>query len=222
MPRREHRHVELCDNCWGRVKFFCRQSLTICAEMKRKLTMQLRNKFDNFILSRPELRAEDRKSIMLHIRGGDRARKYLNYGLDLYAQTLHHIYNLTRLRQVLIFCELASDAAYVKETLFFMELKKNHLWNSVTFVVGGDPVESWSRMVQGAVLLVGPSSFSLSAASFRAGPTFSIVQCPIDGRYDDNKLPCTSTIFVFGKRSTVYYDLGHGTSEEDCLNKRWT
>ena len=64
--------------------------------------------------------------------------------------------------------------------------------SNISYITGGDPVSTWIYMTQVDLLVIGPSSFSLSAAAARSTkPSFSIEQRPKDGRYDDNTLLCS-------------------------------
>ena len=72
-------------------------------------------------------------------------------------------------------------------------------------------------MTQVDLLVIGPSSFSLSAAAARSTkPSFSIEQRPKDGRYDDNTLLCSIDLDSMHSLpddahvGKVYYEVGHG------------
>jgi len=204
------------DNCWKDVQLFCKNRAK-CNIAKQKLSGRLRNNFENFITTREGLQFTREDSVLLHTRGGDSSEKLL-HGLGLNAHIIQFIHETTGLRSIKILCEYQRDAE-VLEKLFIPQLTEYVPHLEWSFIIGGDPIQSWSRMIRSPALIPGSSSFSLSAALLRNQPTFSSHRQPIEGRYDDNVLPCSSELRTnssVGEPEIVFYDLGHGTDDEDC------
>ena len=209
--------IRKVDNCWKDVQNLCKNRPK-CNIAKQKLSERMRRSFEDFISTRDELQFKDEdSSIILHARGGDSYEK-LRHGLEVNARIVQYIHETTGLTTLKISCEYQRDADALNNS-FIPQLKLYASRVKWSFIIGGDPIQSWSRMTSSPALIPGASSFSLSAALLRDKPTFSSHERPIEGRYDDNFLPCSAELrnnTLAGETEVVYYDMGHGTNREDC------
>ena len=203
------------DNCMGRLKT-CSSS-SHCSDAKVLLSQSWRGRFQNFMLSAhlPSMRADD---IILHARGGDRPNLTLA-GVEQLPYIIKVITDSTSLRNLTIFCEYANDMKILKSVLI-PGIRTLVADIDINFEIGGDPVISWTRMVRARVLILGNSSFSVSAALIRDEPTFSVYEQPIGGRYDVNNFPCllqlSPTFINTINNDAIYYTPWHGATVKDC------
>ena len=204
-PRLSGSKVMEVDNCGGYIKQLCTEK-NACKAAKLELSHQWLTNIDSLLQ-----RVSVRQNILLHVRGGDSDNQL--FGFDVYPSVLNLISKRMGLFDVDIFCESEADKALIQLALI-PKLLQSQPELSVSFFVGGDPLESWIQMVQAKALVLAPSQFSVSASLVRKCVTFSIVERPVRGRYDDNTFPCV--LLVGSEKRAVYYTPFHGATVDDC------
>ena len=207
--------VRQVDNCFKSVQILCTKHPRECIRAKWTLTQRLAKNFADFTSTQRSLRSEHGSNLILHVRGGDR-EELLRLHWEKYPPLIRFISEQIDIRSLEILCEYESEAQVIRDELIpRVNEAAPHI--SVTVTSDGDPVASWSKMVHSKVLILGPSSFSVSAASLRVRPTFATERRPIGGRYDDNVLPCAVTLEELNSSTPVFFDLHHGTTQEECV-----
>ena len=194
-----------------------------CDSEKRTLSKRWRESFESFASLIPTLGARHENAI-LHIRGGD-TPGHMQHGFTTIPYLLKLLSETIRVTHLTIVCEMEEDQSFIEENLL-PRIKELVPSLEVTFLVGGDPVATWVMMVRADVLIMGESSFSVSAALVRTELTFNIGErAPIGGRYDNNALPCAIDIHSHFNLNTtesalveryVYYTTSHGAAVDVC------
>eukprot|EP00923_Selenidium_pygospionis_P046354 GHVN01079926.1.p1 GENE.GHVN01079926.1~~GHVN01079926.1.p1 ORF type:complete len:343 (-),score=9.31 GHVN01079926.1:607-1605(-) len=194
-----------------------------CDSEKRTLSKRWRESFESIASLIPTLGARHEK-VILHIRGGDMPG-YRQHGFTTIPYLLKLLSETIRVNHLTIVCEMEADQSFTEKNLLpcIKELVPSL---EVTFLVGGDPMVTWAMMVRADVLIMGKSSFSVSAALVRTELTFNIGErAPIGGRYDNNALPCAIDIHSHFNMNTteskfveryVYYTTSHGAANDVC------
>ena len=204
--------------CMNELMQICVDQEEICKRAKVDLSAEWESSVLDLLVNDPSLRLEDTKTIFIHVRGGDMKKHnkgVVSTGFDVYPLLSKHLINRSKIQSITISTELEEDTVFVKQELAPLIMKS--IESNISYITGGDPVSTWIYMTQVDLLVIGPSSFSLSAAAARSTkPSFSIEQRPKDGRYDDNTLPCSIDLESMHSLpddahvGKVYYEVGHG------------
>jgi hypothetical protein len=221
------------DNCAGELRSICkideatRDDFRRCNRSKRTLAQHWRRALDGAVHLKPVSHG-----VLIHIRGGDRP-EHLDHGSDVIPWITKFMLEMSTQNTVTISVETEDDKTHVESHLTH-KIRHESPGVVIDFLVGGDPVQVWLRMVYAELLLMGRSSFSVSAALARTKPTFTIDRqgWPIDGRYDWNSFPCqVDLVKRYGIKdldtsinSTIvaHYSPRHGADKDECVSAKWT
>lgn len=211
----EYYNVRRVDNCWGDLKRFCSQDRARCDSAKRHVSAAWDKRTNEFVTKMFWLSERSRPpAIVLHLRGGDQIEN-LRIGLKEYPHLVKYVHTKTGINSVIILTERSRDADFLKAELS-PQIKTLSPSLNINYMIGGDPVKAWLTMVRATALILGPSSFSISAAAARASKhTYTLWKKPNKGRYDDTVFPCSVNLQACEPSTcdvmTVYYDKGHGS-----------
>ena len=81
-------------------------------------------------------------------------------GFDVYPLLSKYLINRSKIQSITISTELEEDTVFVKQELAPLITKSTEA--NISYITGGDPVSTWIYMTQVDLLVIGPSSFSLS------------------------------------------------------------
>jgi len=205
--------VRYSDSCSGEVQRLCAKNRTACNGAKRQVTLHWHKRVEVFLSRFPELNPGDTNVAILHKRGGDMV-KYRPDILFRYNDTLTRLVDYLHQKfdlRTRIFVETNDDLEILRRNISAF----NPSYSS--FTVAGDSVKRWIEMVKARILVLGISSYSISASLARPNlPTISPSSHPYGGRYDDNFLPCVLDIDFEARRigplePALYFENGHGS-----------
>ena len=204
--------VQRQDNCWELVKSMCtEENKEACNLAKQRLSFRLSH---NLQIEGSYSNMSD--SILLHVRGGDRPGFLMNFLRDDFPWPLaiDRISRAVNVSNFKILCETEHDKELLTPLMKRISKQAPHL--RTEFMVGGDAIDVWLLMQTAKALIVGESSFSVSASLVRHDYTFSRRRNPIDGRYDVNAMPCELKLHDDGlvRDYTIYYGALHGQPEK--------
>jgi len=204
--------VQRQDNCFTLVKSMCtEENQQACNLAKQRLSfrlshnLQIEGQYSNMS-----------NSLLMHVRGGDRPDYLMNFLRDdfpwpLAIDSISRAVNVSNFK---ILCETEHDKGLL--TPLMNAVSKQAPYINTEFLVGGDAIDVWLLMQRAKALIVGESSFSISASLIRHDYTFSRHRFPIDGRYDANAMPCELGLHDDGLRRDykIYYGALHGQQEK--------
>jgi hypothetical protein len=209
------------DHQWSNIITSCTKNRTRCELSMRELSHSIITCVSKSNFKTQISRNKTHREILMHVRGGDRPDS-IRKGLEKHPYTLEFIRQKTGIDNVVIVCEFENDAVWIRNNWipYIYEVSPSL---KIDFLIGEDPVETWWRMIRADVLILGSSSFSVSAALLRTGPTFCEDQNPIDGRYDNRMFACVVDLDSALKlpnatakppTGNVFFEIGHGS--QDC------
>eukprot|EP00890_Picochlorum_soloecismus_P006317 jgi/Picsp_1/6687/NSC_04030-R1_---NA--- len=203
--------VQRQDNCFTLVKSMCaEENQQACNLAKQRLSfrlshnLQIEGQYSNMS-----------NSLLMHVRGGDRPNYLMNFLNDDFPWpvAIDSISRAINVSNFKILCETEHDKRFL--TPLMNAISKQAPYLDTEFMVGGDAIDVWLLMQTAKGLIVGESSFSVSASLVRHDYTFSRHKLPIDGRYDANAMPCELRVHDDDLRGDykVYYGALHGQQE---------
>jgi len=204
------------DNCWDLLEARC--GAQRCEAAKHALANEWAECIDGDAQLSPYRHSDLSSSIVVHVRGGDAENRVhhpaLFVALGWLCDTL-----TDEVTSIVFAVEDKQVLKPLKEKVAALAKKHPHV--TVRSVVGGDPVASWFAFVDAGVLVLGESSYSVSASIVRDGrPTVVLGSAtPIGGRYDVNTFPCHLELAAkAGAEHEAWWALEHGIADggADC------
>ena len=170
------------------MEVICRKNRTSCELGMRKLSISLRSCFLKSDFKTQFSQDRSHREILMHVRGGDRPG-WIRRGMEKHPYTLEFIRQQTGIDNVVIAVEFEKDKKWIEKN-WIPKISQTSPLMKVSYLVAADPVETFFRFVRADILIMGSSSFSVSAGLLRTGPTFSETQSPIKGNYDVRVFSC--------------------------------